>query len=493
MAGKRALEQGESPPSKKRLRLIEPTSALAQPLAAPPAANTVSAQLAEAQPVAAQPVAAQPVAAQPVAAQPTPPQPSLSHPAGAPSASSSRPPLPVPPSHVPGPHGLLAPPVPGAAAIAMQEFNVVSAYEYPSIVIFCDASVSLADAYTLPGGLGIVFRRFAPGTVDHGKEVRMAWSVDAVYDSNLAEGLAFLQALDTCIKELRSGAALLTAVGRRIKSVTVTLFNDSSAVRGFIGSGANPWGKFGAEVGLLILAIESKITALEQLFLPTAKVELRRRWVPGHSKNLPPEARADRLALSARKSQMSRRDVVHAGGKITRTQLNPSDCVFSSVHAIFNNQHLDSLRAQIARTTTQRASAMVNPSAAVDASLSAVDAPHAVVDESTTAGDSSTAAVVSSGAFVDSTPTTWNWPVVAGLAGMMDTVAEDVGLWQKVAMSHSLGKNFVINDGKLTIDLSYLLGSCHKIMGYMGEQIALLLGEPRRRIFITAGVTANGV
>ena len=87
-------------------------------------------------------------------------------------------------------------------------------------------------------------------------------------------------------------------------------------------------------------------------------------------------------------------------------------------------------------------------------------------------------------------------PMMPGLAGIMETVVEDVDLWQKVAKSHSLGTKPFINDGKFTLNLGYLLDSCDKIIRYMGERIVLRLGEPERRIFMSAGVkvwVANGV
>ncbi|KAK0713487.1 hypothetical protein B0T26DRAFT_717592, partial [Lasiosphaeria miniovina] len=63
------------------------------------------------------------------------------------------------------------------------------------LAFFCDASMSSThnnQHLYLPGGLGVVFRRYTPGTYMNGDIVSMGFAVGAIIDNNLGEGLAIL-------------------------------------------------------------------------------------------------------------------------------------------------------------------------------------------------------------------------------------------------------------------------------------------------------------
>ncbi|KAK0703177.1 hypothetical protein B0T26DRAFT_756744 [Lasiosphaeria miniovina] len=63
------------------------------------------------------------------------------------------------------------------------------------LAFFCDASMSTIhnnQHLYLPGGLGVVFCRYAPRTYMNGDIVSMGFAVGAIIDNNLGEGLAIL-------------------------------------------------------------------------------------------------------------------------------------------------------------------------------------------------------------------------------------------------------------------------------------------------------------
>ncbi|KAK3319679.1 hypothetical protein B0T19DRAFT_445481 [Cercophora scortea] len=85
-------------------------------------------------------------------------------------------------------------------------------------------------------GCAVIFKRWAPGTADHGSEISLAWCLDPVLDTNLGETIAIAQGAEVALRELETIERLLSGSPDADRRVTVQIFSSSlTALKGVNG------------------------------------------------------------------------------------------------------------------------------------------------------------------------------------------------------------------------------------------------------------------
>jgi len=161
------------------------------------------------------------------------------------------------------------------------------------LCLFVDGSF---ESKAEPSGVSVIFRRFRPGTADHGKLVEMKFHIrdSSGLDNNVVEGIAILQGVEVAICELEEAGDV------EATAFKVLILTDSKSNLDFIRKGvlSKERDTHHAATNFVFSEITAATHRLNGCRGKPSSLELH--WVKAHTNHVDFHTKADERANDAR-------------------------------------------------------------------------------------------------------------------------------------------------------------------------------------------------